>query len=791
MIAAPAKGAAKKTVRPVTVAVNGEASGAIVIDSSADRTIQLAANELQNYLRLITTARYTVLHSAGKYKSTDFILGKVGSDVVKPFMKRHIPKQIEKIENDGYAVLRRGNKIIIAAKTSKGVLNGVHRFIHRHTDFIWVRPLKERYNCTVDPNLKLEVSDYVDNPVFSLRGWLPNAHVAYNDEFFIYCSRLGINYLPKNNVPRYQHKFEIHGMSLEFGSGHNFSRLWLPKSKYGKSNPEFYMLINGKRQLGDRVQLCYGNPEMHKAFINEVLAVVKTLPSKVSCINLMIDDVNEFCECDLCMKDIRLPDGRVLKRRDEAFKSTLFYLFFNKVAREVAKIRPDLKVATFGYFFTAIPPEIPVEKNIRIKFCPYIRNDKQTLGGKTNAKWLARTQKYAKMSSKIFWREYYFACAASHRPQANIIARDLRYIRKLGIREVAPEISWGDIPRREYRGLIEPDFFDITGVEFWTITQLFWNPYQSPEKLRREYFSRVYREAGSDVEKFYKIFYDSFFNDPSPSVFRDDYRTDVGSYIIRKNLQQPSLDALNSAASKVKNPVSRRQLEALTATFKKWLSQAEDVTISCNVPKVEVSGVPGFDFTTGVWQKAAELKPFKLVKNLKHKQTPDISAEPTQVKIMHNGKNIFVAYSARFPGKIVNISGKRNAPYDKWLVGDRGEIFISNNRNGYYQLAFSSCANGRNGIYDAAGSTDAKSTDPSWNAQWHVYTKIYDNEWRAVVVIPFSSLGVILEQNNMVRALFCRHRPQRHPKDISINTSWNGGRAHHVSSFGALVFDLE
>ena len=79
MIAAPAKSAAKKTVKPVTVAVNGEASGAIVIDSSADRTIQLAANELQNYLRLITTARYTVLHSAGKYKSTDFILGKVGT----------------------------------------------------------------------------------------------------------------------------------------------------------------------------------------------------------------------------------------------------------------------------------------------------------------------------------------------------------------------------------------------------------------------------------------------------------------------------------------------------------------------------------------------------------------------------------------------------------------------------------------------------------------------------------------------------------------------------------------
>ena len=55
---------------PMPIAVNGEAAGFIAVDVNASRPIKFAASELQNYLRKITTARYSVQHNAAVKDST-------------------------------------------------------------------------------------------------------------------------------------------------------------------------------------------------------------------------------------------------------------------------------------------------------------------------------------------------------------------------------------------------------------------------------------------------------------------------------------------------------------------------------------------------------------------------------------------------------------------------------------------------------------------------------------------------------------------------------------------------
>ena len=121
------------------------------------------------------------------------------------------------------------------------------------------------------------------------------------------------------------------------------------------------------------------------------------------------------------------------------------------------KARPGMRIKCFGYFFTATPPEIPVADNIRISFCPYVRNDKETLHGPSNAKWLARTVKYASMSPSVMWREYYFSGAGFPRAYANIIAQDLRFIAEKGVKEVTSENSWGDRPGMRKKESFERD----------------------------------------------------------------------------------------------------------------------------------------------------------------------------------------------------------------------------------------------------------------------------------------------------------------------------------------------
>ena len=157
---------------------------------------------------------------------------------------------------------------------------------------------------------------------------------------------------------------------------------------------------------------------------------------------------------------------------------------------------------------------------------------------------------------------------------------------------------------------------------------------------------------------------------------------------------------------------------------------------------------------------------------------PDTGIE---IKVLHNGETLYVGVRSPFVG---NLEANKVSPKDKWPSGDHAEIFISNEKDGYYHLAFNCYANGENGIYDAMG------TNASWNTKWEAFSQIKDGEWRGVAVIPLKSVNIKVEQNNKVRALFYRVHPKR--GDIkgsnTQHSTWAGGQVHSASSFGQLVF---
>ena len=753
---------------PVKISSKGEAEAAIIVDFDAPRTVQFAARELQNYIRKITTARLPILHTMQGWKVTSIVLGTVDSPLVKPLIKTDL--NAAKIKDDGYAIRVRGKSMVIYAKNPRGVLNGVHRFIHNYTDFVWVRPYKEQSVYSVIPTLTLNVRDQVDNPSFRMRSWSANRHMAYySEEYEMYLSRLCNNLTPSPRAASLGRQLD-HGFMMEYGGGHNLSTLWLPKNVFGKSNPEFYMLNNGERRVTGRVQLCYTNRKMWDAFAKNALKIISKLPKHYTRVNMMIDDTNSLCDCDECRKPITLPDGSVLKVNEPAFRSTQFYIFLNYVAEKVYQKYPDLEIKCYGYFFTAEPPRVKIFKNICVSFCPYVRNDKEDLHGKSNVKWLERTRRYAAMSPNVIWREYYYCSRKFPRAQANVIAKDLRYINKLGIRMIFPETSWADRPSPNADAeFSENDFYTMAGPEFWTINQLYWNSSLDPDAVRNDYIRRTYREGAPGVQKFYKILRDSWFLDPTPASFNDDFKRDMGYYVVRKKLVAPCRAALAEAAKTVRDPRSAECLKRLTSTFERWVKAADSsISAEQKVPKAEIREFPGFDFESGVWAKAAKLTPFSRMG-----KRGVMPPEPTDVKVIHNGEVLYVAFRCPTPGKPV---GKSQLKPEGFPSGDHVEIFIANPNDGYYHLAF----NFHGKQYDSIG------TNAEWNTKWEVRTQVKEGEWRGVAMIPLKSVNLVIEQNNRVRALFyrCRRGNGAH----NVHSSWEGGQVHSVSSFGELVF---
>ncbi len=769
LAAAPSRAISKtdKSVKSrsvgVAIASKGKAVSAIVVDANANRTVKFAAKELQNYFHLLTNAQVPIRQSVPGGKISSFVLGTVDSPLVKKF----VGKDAAKFKYDGYAVAVKGNTVVIYAATPRGVLNGVHRFIMKHTDFIWVRPLGQQAIYSVNPDLKLNVKSYCDNPVFRIRSWSAN---SWSREFEVYVSRLCNNHARRPDKKRLNEQLD-QAFLLEFGQGHNLTRIWLPLKKYAKTNPEFYMLNNGERRTTGRVQLCYTNRKMWDVFVKESLDIISKLPKHYGRVNMLIEDTPSVCDCAECHKPITLPDGSVLKDTDEAFRSTQYFIFQNYVAEKIYEKYPELEIKVYGYFFTAVPPKVKIFKNIVVSFCPYVRNDKETLHGKSNTKWLARTKKYAEMSPNVIWREYYYCFAKFPRAQANVIAQDLRFISKLGIIMVFPELSWVDNPKRGNSEFSDNDFYTMAGPEFWTINQLYWDPAQDPDELRNEYIKRVCREGAPGIQKFFKILRDSWFLDPTPASFNDTYKRDMGYYVVRKKLVAPCRAALKEAAATVKDPRSKAWIEKLTGIFEKWVKCSDSsIAAEQKVPKAEIKSFPGFDFNSGVWAKAAKLSDFTRMGNSSVK-----APEPTEVKVIHNGETLYVGFRCVMPKKS-KLVGKSQLTPESFPSGDHAEIFIANPTDGYYHLAF----NFHGKKYDAIG------TNADWNTKWEVKTQVGKNEWRAVAVIPLKSVKLAIEQNNRVKATFyrCRSGQGKH----NVHSSWTGSQVHSVSSFGELVF---
>ena len=758
---------------PLKLTEKGEAAAQIIIDRNAPPPVHLAARELQSGVRMISGARLPILNGVLNNRHARVYLGTLDSELMRPVREKY-PSDAEKLQgSDGYTVRRIGNHLYLYASQPRGVLNGVHRLLMRNTDLIWVRPYRELAVFTTNPDLMLKENDYLDIPRFCMRGWGANRNIALlSEEFELFASRLGCNYTVSLQPQALGRRLD-HGFILEFGGGHNIGGLWLPVKKFGREHPEFYMLVNGRRRAGSKTtQLCLSNREMEKAFIANTLEIVESLPEYYTRINIMIEDTPAVCECPACKEPVSLPDGRVLTAEHEAFRSTQFFLFLNRIAEAVYRKNPKLEVKAFGYFFSAVPPEIPLFKTVTVSFCPYIRNDKETLHGAGNAKWLERTKKWASMTPNLIWREYYYSQAAFPRAQANVIAQDLRFINRLGIKRIYPELSWGDRPDSGAADCPEQEFWDMNAPEFWTVTQLFWNPEADPDALRDEFIRRAYREAAPGVMRFYHLIRDSWLKDPAPSAFNDDYRRSAGRYIVDKKLTVPCRQALGEAAETVRDPRSKMLLNRLRATFERWIAEAVSGTIAEQaVPKAEIRSFPGFDFTSGVWRKAASLPPFRRM------GAPlAVPPEATDVKVVHNGETLYAAFRCPFPGKL---EAKEKLKHDEWPAGDHAEIFLAG-KNGYYHFAFD-CNGNR---YDARG------TDSAWNAPWEVRTEKRSGEWRAVAAIPLKSFDAGIEQNNRIRGLFYRVRPSR-GQERTVHSSWGGGKVHSFDTFGELVFALE
>lgn len=754
----------------VQVASKGQAAAEIVIDKDADATVKFAAEELQGFIEKISGAKLPVLNAIGNLRAKIFLgvpetsklLGKL-SETYKDDLKLFKG-------NDGYAVRTAGSNIYIFAATPKGVLNGVYNFLDRNTDIIWARGMEDCGTIySANPDLDVQQSDYVDVPKFLLRGWHICSYPRQSHELTeLWMIRNRCNFIGSSAVPELLEQRRKHGFIVEFGGGHNLNNYFLPPEKYARENPDFYAFLDGKRRPEGHNQLCFTNEKMIKEFINVIDDKIKNAPAFVKTFNVMIEDNWNLCECPDCKKPIKLEDGKTVEFSDEAFRSTQFFIFLNKVAEAVYEKYPDKEINSFGYYFTAIPPRVKLFKTINVRFCPYVKNDKETV--ENTPKWKNRTEEWVKITPNLIWREYYGCASDFPRQLSDVAARDLQYISKLGIKRVFAEY----IPDADTKKQQMTENWDASGMEFWLISNLYWDPYQDLEKLREKYINRTYHEAAPAMAEYYRLIHEAWYGDKAPSHWNDSAVKSAGFYIIGKGHEKPCREALEKAEKMTADPRIKKLIKRNLDYFNSLLTKAaSQKTPAVAVPFMQTQAMP--DFKNEIWKNAASIESLKIM------DSPDKeSAFKTVINIFHDRKNLYlrIKCSGQTPESLYALPAGQKR--DTWPKGDHIELFFDGDKKqagGYYHLAFDF----RKNIYDAI------CFDTKWDCNWELATETVSDGWHAVAKIELKSLGIDINQGGTFKGLFYRMK-NGDPKE---HGSWGGGVVHAPTGFGDITLNFE
>ena len=248
------------------------------------------------------------------------------------------------------------------------------------------------------------------------------------------------------------------------------------------ADPTVMALWNGKR-LGR--QPCLTHPDVIAAVTRKVTAAAARVPEN-GLLRVVQEDA-PWCECDRC-RDTWAQHGGA--------KSAVVIRLVNHVAREVAMERPDVRIGTLAYAWSAAPPDdLHVEPNVRIQYATYhacLKDGYGTAECPTNLQTVRDIHTWKGLCDDLIFWHYAVNYADYLQPPVNIesIGNQLRAMMDTG--------TAGIFQQGPGSGINLP-FADMM---IYLIARLLWNPDLEPMRLVKEFVDLHYGAAATEIHAF-------------------------------------------------------------------------------------------------------------------------------------------------------------------------------------------------------------------------------------------------------------------------------------------------
>ena len=488
----------------LTLASHGHTRYAVVIASGASAVVRHAAHELAQDLQTISAAKFAVT-SAPPTGPAIY----VGPGSALRFAHSRRPRPIPPAEGFSIQTFRNnfGNNIALVGGSGRETLYAVYTFLEEHLGVRWYSP-----HDTVIPRrtvMRVPVLHESQIPAFSFRDAfesLANRHPQWAAHLRLNGAFNGGFCLPG--------RASLGGFSRMFSAAENFYRL-VPPSKYFATHPEYYSLINGKRNDTYLIsQLSLVNPGVFRIITAALIAQARDDPGVVL--------------LGLSPNDTRTGDGNsqgAATRASDAHygapSGTLLH-FVNKVAEAVQRHYPHRKTLGQLAYHSGWNPQFVdrcPHRKIWLETLAYQYNAKPPLPGTIKAGpnvlvYLCLNQNYAygvtapqnrrEMREILGWEkvaaghlgvwadETDFAHYLEPFPNWDELGADMGFYHRHGIVGMFCEGNGQGIN-------------GMTALRTWVMAHLMWNSGQNVWRLIREFTNGYYGPAGKYIYRYLRL----------------------------------------------------------------------------------------------------------------------------------------------------------------------------------------------------------------------------------------------------------------------------------------------
>ncbi|WP_295128716.1 DUF4838 domain-containing protein [uncultured Chitinophaga sp.] len=375
----------------ITLVKNGVAQHVIVIPDEATKNESKAASVLQQYLKRMSGAAFNIIKESAYNKDRAAIF------IGKTNRSQKINKG--KIQGEGFIINSDASDLYILGGSGKGSLYGVYTLLE---NYLGCKKFSDG-PASVAALKTINIPQYLDDkqePAFQ-----------YRETY--YPASADAEYLDWHKLHRFEDLWGIWG--------HSFFKLVPPKTWFA-SHPEYYALVNGKRQP---TQLCLSNENVLRLVTENLRKAIAENPDAMYW-SVSQEDGGGFCSCDKC-SSVNAAEGGV--------QGSLI-AFVNRVAAKF----PKQTITTLAYEQTVHPPKnIKPAANVFIMLSTIAVLRHEPISSTASAESFRKDLKgWATITPHIFIWDYttQFTNYLNPFPDYNNLQPNLRYFAENGVKGV-------------------------------------------------------------------------------------------------------------------------------------------------------------------------------------------------------------------------------------------------------------------------------------------------------------------------------------------------------------------